>query len=193
MPVDRHQNMSAIRSRNTTPEWTVRRWLWHSGFRYRLNDRRLPGHPDLVLRRYRTCVFVNGCFWHGHRVVETRAGEGCEGTDEQLPIDLLSSACCKIPHTNRAFWVAKIRRNRERDQQTLERLREMGWHTVTVWECELKGAQREQTLTALVNTLREIGLRERPAPKPTEYDDYYDFELPVAAEPTFSDPYKQND
>ena len=183
MPVDRHKNMAAIRSRNTKPEWVVRRWLWHRGFRYRLNDRRLPGHPDLVLRKYRTCVFVNGCFWHGHRVGEAseRIGEG----GGQM-FDLESSVCCKIPHTNRPFWVAKIRRNRERDQQTLERLREMGWHTVTIWECELKGAQCEATLTALVNTLREIGLRERPAPKPYEYDDYYDFELPVAAEDKIS-------
>ncbi|MCR5179628.1 MAG: very short patch repair endonuclease, partial [Bacteroidaceae bacterium] len=64
--LSRHKNMAAIHSRDTKPEWVVRRWLWHHGFRYRLNDRRLPGHPDLVLRKYRTCIFVNGCFWHGH-------------------------------------------------------------------------------------------------------------------------------
>ena len=174
----RHKNMAAIHSRNTKPEWVVRRWLWHRGFRYRLNDKRLPGHPDLVLRKYRTCIFVNGCFWHGHHASLTPSpSPKGEGRDY-----IVSSDCCKIPRTNREFWVKKIARNMERDRETLLRLREMGWHTVTVWECELKGYQREATLTALVNTLREIGLRERPAPKPCEYDDYYDFDLPMAAE-----------
>ncbi len=165
MPVDRHKNMAAIRSRDTKPEWMVRRWLWHHGFRYRLNDRRLPGHPDLVLRKYRTCIFVNGCFWHGHNV---------EGAT--------SSECCKIPKTNREFWLNKIRRNKERDKEVIVRLREMGWHTLTIWECKLKPSQREATLTALVNTLQEINLRERHAPKTYDCDEYYDFELPMAAE-----------
>ena len=154
----RHANMAAIHSRNTKPEWVVRRWLWHHGFRYRLNDRRLPGHPDLVLKKYRTCIFVNGCFWHGH------------------------DGCCKIPKTNRDFWLRKITRNKERDRETLLKLKQMGWHTVTVWECELKGNRRAFTLSALVNTLREILLREQHPPKPYDYDDYYDFELPMAAE-----------
>ena len=167
-PQQRHANMAAIRSKNTKPEMTVRRGLWKRGFRYRLNDRRLPGHPDLVLRKYRTCVFVNGCFWHGH------------GVDLRLTIS--NSACCKIPKTNREFWVRKIRRNQERDKEELRKLREMGWHSITVWECELKPKNREQTLTALANTLREIYLLDRQAPKPYEYDDYYDYELPMAAE-----------
>ena len=64
----RHKNMAAIHSKNTKPEWIVRRGLWSRGFRYRLNSPKLPGHPDLVLRKYRTCIFVNGCFWHGHNV-----------------------------------------------------------------------------------------------------------------------------
>ena len=67
-PQQRHANMAAIRSKDTKPEMIVRRGLWKRGFRYRLNDKRLPGHPDLVLRKYRTCIFVNGCFWHGHLV-----------------------------------------------------------------------------------------------------------------------------
>ena len=98
----RHKNMAAIHSKNTKPEMVVRKWLWAHGFRYRLNSPRLPGHPDLVLRKYCTCVFVNGCFWHGHRVNE-------RVTDTQVTIE--SSECCKIPSTNRAFWVKKIMRN----------------------------------------------------------------------------------
>ena len=112
----------------------VRRGLWKRGFRYRLNDRRLPGHPDLVLRKYRTCIFVNGCFWHGHNVSLTPSpspkGDGSDHIE--------NSECCKIPRTNREFWVATIRKNKERDREELRKLAEMGWHWITVWECELK-------------------------------------------------------
>ena len=142
----RHKNMAAIRGKDTKPEMIVRKGLWSRGFRYRLNSPRLPGHPDLVLRKYRTCVFVNGCFWHGH--------EGC----------------CKIPNTNREFWVAKIKRNQERDIETQKRLAEMGWHCITIWECELKPSKREQTLKSLAFTLNKIWLEEhafigKPYPK----------------------------
>ena len=130
----RHKNMAAIRSKDTKPEMIVRRGLWMRGFRYRLNSPKLPGHPDLVLRKYRTCIFVNGCFWHGH--------EGC----------------CKIPKTNREFWVAKIRSNQERDVEEQKRLAEMGWHCITIWECELKPLKREETLKSLVFTLNKIWL-----------------------------------
>ena len=99
----RHKNMAAIRGKDTKPEMIVRRWLWKRGFRYRLNSSKLPGHPDLVLRKYRTCIFVNGCFWHGHGVT-------LNIKNETLNID--NSECCKIPITNREFWVAKIRRNK---------------------------------------------------------------------------------
>ena len=102
-PQQRHKNMAAIHNKNTKPEMIVRKGLWCRGFRYRLNSPKLPGHPDLVLKKYRTCIFVNGCFWHGH--------EGC----------------CKIPNTNQEFWVTKIRRNQERDIETQKRLAEMGW------------------------------------------------------------------
>ena len=97
----RHANMAAIRSKDTKPEMIVRRGLWKRGFRYRLNHKRLPGHPDLVLRKYRTCIFVNGCFWHGHHVQLPSA----QMDNGQLKID--NSECCKIPKTNREFWVAK--------------------------------------------------------------------------------------
>ena len=150
----RHKNMASIRSKDTKPEMIVRRGLWSRGFRYRLNSPRLPGHPDLVLKKYRTCIFVNGCFWHGH--------EGC----------------CKIPNTNREFWVAKIRRNQERDIEEQKALAKMGWHCITVWECELKPSKREETLRSLAFTLNKIWLEEhavigKPYPKLEEEDGNY--------------------
>ena len=168
--------MAAIRSKDTKPEMIVRRGLWKRGFRYRLNHKRLPGHPDLVLRKYRTCIFVNGCFWHGHGVMESPVqGSG---------FLVQGSACCKIPKTNREFWVAKIKRNKERDREEQRKLAAMGWHCITIWECELKPAKREHTLTALANTLRTIYLRDCHAPQPYDFDEYYDFEMPMAAEDT---------
>ena len=92
-PIQRHKNMAAIKSKDTKPEMVVRRYLWEHGFRYRLNHPRLPGKPDIVMRKYRTCIFVNGCFWHGH--------EGCR--------------YYTIPKTNTEFWVNKVKRNKERD------------------------------------------------------------------------------
>ena len=142
-PEQRHKNMAAIRGKDTKPEMIVRRGLWRMGFRYRLNHKRLPGHPDLVLKKYRTCIFVNGCFWHGHNVdIST-----FENTD-----------CCKIPKTNREFWIEKIRRNKERDIDEQKRLAEMGWHCITVWECELKPSKREATIKSLAYTLNKIWL-----------------------------------
>ena len=165
----RHKNMAAIRGKDTKPEMIVRRGLWRRGFRYRLNSPKLPGHPDLVLRKYRTCIFVNGCFWHGHHVNLTPApspkGEGSIGNSE----------CCKIPQTNREFWVAKIRRNQERDIEEQKRLAEMGWHCITIWECELKPSKREATLKSLVYTLNKIWLEDhrvvsKPYPEIEEED-----------------------
>ena len=146
--------MAAIHSKDTKPEMIVRRGLWMRGFRYRLNSPKLPGHPDLVLRKYRTCIFVNGCFWHGHGVAMP------EVNSEEL---IVNSECCKIPNTNREFWVAKIRRNQERDIEEQKRLAEMGWHCITVWECELKLSKREETLRALVYTLNKIWLEDHQA------------------------------
>lgn len=131
-----HRNMAAVRSKGTRPEIVVRHYLWTHGFRYRLNDPRLPGHPDLVLRKYRTCIFVNGCFWHGH--------DGCNHS--------------KLPQTNTDFWRQKISRNKERDKEEQRQLAEMGWHCITVWECQLKNPQREQTLRSLAFTLNRIFL-----------------------------------
>ena len=155
-PQQRHANMAAIHSKDTKPEMIVRRGLWARGFRYRLNHKRLPGHPDLVLRKYRTCIFVNGCFWHGHNVA-------MPPQIESLELRIKSSECCKIPNTNREFWVAKIRRNQERDIEEQKRLAEMGWHCITVWECELKPSKREETLKSLVYTLNKIWLEDHQA------------------------------
>lgn len=152
-PQQRHANMAAIHAKDTKPEVMVRKYLWHQGFRYRLNHRRLPGKPDIVLLRYHTCIFVNGCFWHGHNVA-------VDGPDA----DIANSECCKIPTTNRPFWVAKIRRNRQRDEEVRKKLADMGWFCITVWECDLKPQRREQTLQALVYSLSRIMLRLHAKP-----------------------------
>lgn len=128
-----HKTMSAIRGKDTKPEMLVRRFLWHRGFRFLVNVRSLPGKPDVVLRgKYRICLFVNGCFWHGHK------------------------GCYSKPKTNVAFWERKVERNQERDGEVRERLRNMGWHCVTVWECELKPTVRKNNLEKLERTIRMI-------------------------------------
>ena len=155
-PQQRHYNMAAIQGRDTKPEMVVRKWLWGNGFRYRLNHKRLPGRPDIVLLKYRTCIFVNGCFWHGHNVAEPRMSDGrCKMEDV-----IESSECCKIPKSNTEFWVNKIRRNKERDVEVQKELAEMGWHCITIWECELKPKVREKTLESLVYTLNKIFLQD---------------------------------
>lgn len=135
----RHRCMASIRGKNTKPEILVRKFLFSRGFRYRLNHPRLPGRPDIVLRKYRTVIFVNGCFWHGH--------EGCK--------------YFVIPKTNTEFWAAKIGRNQARDREELKKLAAMGWHCITVWECQLKPAVRQRTLESLVYTLSYIYLQDR--------------------------------
>ena len=168
--------MAAIHSKDTKPEMVVRKGLWKRGFRYRLNSPKLPGHPDLVLRKYRTCIFVNGCFWHGHNVaIPPQMDNG------QWTID--NSECCKIPRTNREFWVAKIRRNQQRDIEEQKTLAEMGWHCITVWECELTSKKREDTLKSLAYTLNRIWLEDYQA-KVVAYPqlDEEDMQMPMAAE-----------
>ena len=135
----RHRNMAAIHGKNTKPEILVRKFLFSRGFRYRLNHPRLPGHPDLVLRKYRTVIFVNGCFWHGH--------EDCK--------------YFRLPKTNIDFWQNKIERNKERDKKEQCQLAVMGWHCITVWECQLKPKVRNQTLESLAYTLNHIYLEDR--------------------------------
>ena len=149
-PAQRHRCMSHIRSRDTKPELKVRRWLWTHGYRYRLNVKSVPGKPDIVMRKYRTAIFVNGCFWHGHDVELVVSSE-------QLVVT--SSNCCKIPQTNREFWVSKIRRNQERDQQNYKVLEENGWQVIVVWECELTASHLERTMREVEVRLHDFYLK----------------------------------
>ena len=193
-PQQRHDCMASIRSKDTKPELIVRKGLWGRGFRYRLNDKRLPGHPDLVLRKYRTCIFINGCFWHGHNVTESQvkseeflhalaARRAFNARKRVKNGDLVDSACCKIPKTNREFWVNKIRRNKERDKEEQRRLAEMGWHSIVVWECELKPQKREGTLDSIAFTLNHIWLKDHHAKViPYQTMEEEDMQIPMAAE-----------
>ena len=166
--------MAFVKSKDTKPEMIVRKGLWKKGFRYRLNHKRLPGHPDLVLRKYRTCIFVNGCFWHGHNVAMPQVN-----SEKRI----VNSLCCKIPKSNREFWVAKIRRNKERDKEEQRKLAEMGWHCITVWECELTPKRREETLESIAFTLNHIWLRDHGV-KIVHYPqlEEEDIQIPMAAE-----------
>ena len=167
-PDQRHRCMSHIRSKATKPELLVRQWLWSHGYRYRLNVKSVPGKPDIVLRPYRTAIFVNGCFWHGHQV-------------ESGKMKVESSECCKIPQTNRSFWLEKIRRNQERDQRNYALLQDNGWQVIVVWESQLKPDKIERTMRevelALNNNLLSF---YKHNPLPYSNDEYEP--LPMAAE-----------
>lgn len=126
----RSMNMSHIRSTNSKPEETVRKYLFSQGLRYRKNVRKLPGCPDIVLKKYRTVIFVNGCFWHHHD-------------------------CGRFvwPSTNEEYWHKKIDRNVERDKEDQQALEELGWQVLVIWECQLK---RNNALTNLQNLYEKI-------------------------------------
>lgn len=132
-PEQRHDCMARIHSEDTRPEQAVRRELWHRGYRFRKCVRTLPGTPDIVLPKYRTCIFVNGCFWHGHK------------------------GCSKfvMPKTRTEFWVNKIARNQERDLVNIQRLESIGWSAITVWECELSKSGIENTMEKIESMLEE--------------------------------------
>lgn len=131
-PEQRSRVMARIKGRDTREELAVRRFLFRHGLRFRVGDRRLPGRPDVVLPKYRTVVFLNGCFWHGH--------EGCR--------------FFRLPKTHTEFWRRKIERNRERDERDVARLLAMGWRPIVVWECELRGKKRrEETLQGLLEEI----------------------------------------
>ena len=182
----RHRCMSHIHSRDTKPELKVRRWLWHHGYRYRLNVKSVPGKPDIVMRPYRTAIFVNGCFWHGHNVqLSTALIENSKLKSEKAANPgatlIENSACCKIPQSNREFWVAKIKRNQERDQWNYQLLQENGWQVIVVWECQLTTNQIEHTMREvellLNNNMLSLYKKNTPAPFTTEEEP-----LPLAAE-----------
>ncbi|MBO7469628.1 MAG: DNA mismatch endonuclease Vsr [Bacteroidales bacterium] len=124
----------------------VRKWLGERSYRYRLNVKGVPGKPDIVMRRYRTAVFVNGCFWHGH--------EGCEKS--------------KLPQTNVEFWKAKIERNKERDNHNYQILRENGWQVLVLWECQLIPRLFETTMQQVEVMLHDYCLKTI-SPKVKEY------------------------
>jgi DNA mismatch endonuclease, patch repair protein len=129
----RRFNMSRIKSRNTKPELIVRRGLHALGLRYRLHVRALNGRPDLVLRRFKTVVFVHGCFWHAH---------GC--------------AFSKIPSTRRAFWKKKLLGNAARDELAEQSLRAEGWRVVVLWECSIRRVERREVAVVLQRTANWI-------------------------------------
>ena len=123
-PEQRFICMSHNRAKNTGPEKLLRHALWSQGFRYRINTKNLPGSPDIVLPKYRTAIFVHGCFWHGHN--------GCKNYT--------------VPKTNTDFWVAKVARNKERDQEVWRKLEAKGWYVIIVWECQLKKGKLDETV-----------------------------------------------
>jgi len=131
-PEVRSYNMSRIKGKNTKPEEIVCKYLFSQGYRYRKNVAKLPGKPDIVLAKYSTCIFVNGCFWHGH--------EGCK--------------YFVWPKDNADFWKEKIEKNILRDERNQQDLRKMGWHVIAIWECQLKKTEREETLKTLIEILK---------------------------------------
>lgn len=136
----RSRMMSGIRSKDTRPEITVRKGLHRLGFRYRLNDRRVSGKPDLLLPKWNALVFVHGCFWHGH--------------DCHL---------FRLPKTRTEFWQTKIEKNRQRDRLTEARLLSEGWRVAVIWECALKGKHRleeQQVMSRLADWLKSGGAKE---------------------------------
>lgn len=132
-PEQRHKNMVAIRSKDTKPEMAVRKFLFAKGLRYRLHDPKLPGKPDIIFPKYRTVVFIHGCFWHGH--------EECR--------------YFKLPKTRTDFWKNKIEINKARDEKNTKMLEKLGWRILCVWECQLK-QEAAVTLEKLFNNIIEV-------------------------------------
>lgn len=158
--------MSAIRSKDTRPEMAVRRFLHAHGYRYRLHIKSVPTTPDIVLRRLHTVILVNGCFWHGHNLALPEVKE----LNSETVKEFQNSECCKIPQTNREFWLNKILTNRERDERDREHLKSLGWNVIQIWECELKPKRREATLQSLLVTLSRIELDLAKAKSSKKYE-----------------------
>jgi len=129
----RSRMMAGIRSKDTKPEMIVRKFLHANGFRYRLHSRKLPGKPDITLPKYRTVIFIHGCFWHQH--------EGC--------------AKAYRPSTRREFWELKFASNKARDKKVLDALKESGWKTIVIWECGLANLNPDIGLKWLIHELED--------------------------------------
>lgn len=127
----RSYNMSRIKGTDTKPEMLVRKYLHANGIRYRLHNKNLPGKPDLTLTKYHTVIFVNGCFWHGHK--------GCQ--------------YFVLPKTRTAWWQEKIEETIKRDSTAIQNLKELGWKPIIIWECELKPAKRNASLAHIISTI----------------------------------------
>ena len=152
-PEERSRNMAAVKGKDTKPEMIVRKYLFSRGLRFRVQVRKLPGTPDIVLPKYKTAIFVNGCFWHGH--------EGCK--------------YFRLPKSNVEFWKEKIERNIERDKESMQALFDLGWKVVRVWECELRNkANREETLNKIYTSIT--------SPDGSCYS-FEETDVPIAAEP----------
>lgn len=158
-PNQRHYCMSQIHSSGTKPEILARRWLWSHGYRYRINVKGVPGKPDIVMRHYRTAIFINGCFWHGH--------EGCDNF--------------RMPKSNIEFWQAKINHNRERDKQNYQILHDNGWQVLVLWECKLTDKVFENTMNRVDVMLQEYYLATI-SPKVKNYIRIEEDDLPMVAE-----------
>ena len=152
-PEQRSRNMAAIKGKDTKPEIIVRKYLFSRGLRFRVQVKKLPGNPDIVLPKYKTVIFVNGCLWHGH--------EGCK--------------YFRLPKSNVEFWKEKIERNIERDKESMQALFDLGWKVVRVWECELRNkANREETLNKIYTSIT--------SPDGSCYS-FEETDVPIAAEP----------
>lgn len=132
-PEQRSRCMSHIHSKNTKPEILVRKELFRRGYRYRINVSNLPGKPDIVLPKYKTVIFVNGCFWHGH--------EGCK--------------YFVLPKTNAVFWENKIRQTQQRDASAILALHNIGWKIIVIWECELLNEMYTETIKKIIRILNQ--------------------------------------
>ena len=131
--------MSRIKGKDTKPEMLVRKFLHGNGFRYRLHDKKLPGKPDIVLPKYKTIIMVHGCFWHGH--------EGCR--------------YFVIPKTKTEWWTNKIEKTRQQDLDNEQRLKDMGWRVISIFECSIKPKKREETLNNLLIKLDDPTINEK--------------------------------
>lgn len=152
-PEQRHRCMSHIRGKDTKPELLVRKYLYAHGYRYRLHEKRLPGKPDIVLKRLHTVILVNGCFWHGH-VLD-------DGTNCRYFV---------MPRSRTEFWQSKIARNRQRDKDVRRELTSLGWNVIQIWECQLRPSAKEATLQSLLLTLSQIELSILGCRRPKPYD-----------------------